>query len=135
MQHNRLPTLENLYGNVPSIYVKEVDFNTTGIATGVTVFKILASAARPVLMSILSEVVTAFNAATTNVLTVGDSLDSGIDNYIAAGDVNEAAVGFATEKHVRLVADSIVKISYTQTGAAASTGKARFYFRLTPLWA
>lgn len=137
MQHNRLPTFEVLQGNVPCYREFTVNYNDTGIAAGKTLCKVLASPAKPVLLKVVAQVVTAFNAATTNVLTLGDSLDAGFDNYITAADVTEGTPGFypaAGEKYIRLEADSILKASYTQSGTAATTGRARFIIEFCPLW-
>ena len=137
MQHNRLPTFENLQGNVPAVREFTVNFNDAGIATGSALCKVFASVTKPVLLEITAQVVTAFNAVTTNVLTLGDSADSGIDNYLAAGDITEATPGFYPAGgvvRVRLEADSVITASYTQSGTAATTGKARFIIRFTPLW-
>lgn len=137
MQHNRLPTFENLQGNVPAVREFEVNFDTTAVATGAELCKVLASVAKPVLLEITAQVVTAFNAATTNVLTLGDSADSGIDNYLAAADITEGTPGFYPAGgvvRVRLEADSTIMAKYAQTGTAATTGKVRFIIRFTPLW-
>lgn len=80
-----------------------------------------------------AEVVTAFNAATTNVLTVGDGTTA--DKYLAAADVTEGAAGvypaggkgpFAAE-----IAAGTLRATYAQTGAAATAGSARVYALVT----
>lgn len=79
------------------------------------------------------QVVTAFNAGTTNVLTVGDGTTA--DKYIAAADVTEGTPGvypaggagpFAAE-----TAAGTLKATYAQTGTAATTGSARVYALIT----
>lgn len=136
MQHNRLPTFENLQGNVSATKEFTVNYNTAGIATGSNLCKVQASVAKPVLLEISAQVVTAFNAGTTNVLTLGDSADSGNDNYLTSSDITEGTPGFypAAPVRVRLEADTTITARYTQTGTAATTGKARFIIRFTPLW-
>lgn len=70
------------------------------------------------------QVVTAFNAATTNVLVVGDATTA--DLFVAAGDVNEGAAGTTVvAKYAALTAEKEVLAKYTQTGGAATTGQAR----------
>jgi len=69
---------------------------------------------------------TVFNAGTTNVLVVGTIADP--DALCEAGDVDEAAVGTTPVYHrtsgVVLAQDTEYFISFTQTGAAATTGRA-----------
>ena len=67
----------------------------------------------------------AFNASVTNVLVVGTAAD--IDQLVEAGDVNEAAVGTTVVCHrggVVLDADTEYFVQFTQTGDAATTGRA-----------
>lgn len=111
-------------------------FNTTGIGSGVKMCTISADASHPVLLEIFAEVITAFDAGTTNVLTAGTDAASG-DQLLAAGDITEGTPGFypaanATVKK-RLIADTDIYLKYTQTGDAAEAGNALFYLRLTPL--
>lgn len=69
-----------------------VQFNTTGIASGVKVGTILASTTNPVEVEVFYQVVTAFDATTTNVLTAGTSTTA--TEWIGAGGVNELVTGF-----------------------------------------
>lgn len=80
-----------------------------------------------------AEVVVAFNAATTNVITLGNGTTA--DKFLAAADVNEAAAGvtpvggkgpFTAE-----TAAGSLTATYTQTGAAATAGSARVYALVT----
>jgi hypothetical protein len=136
MQHNEAPTVERLYGNVASLLNFTVNFNDSGIASGVRKFRIAGTTARPVLLEVLSQVETVFNAATTNVLTLGTDAASA-NQILAAGDITEGtagfypATGFIAKQRITTTVDIYVK--FTQTGTAATTGKAHFYFRLTPL--
>lgn len=103
---------------------KQVNFNDPGIAAGV------AGVVLPIgtfICRVLLEIVTVFNAATTNVLTVGTNV--GINNIIAAADVDETAVGVydvtrGLGRSLTAAADVTVSVKYTQTGAAATTGQA-----------
>lgn len=76
-----------------------------------------------------AEILTAFNAGTTNVIELGVTGTQG--KYLAAADVVEGTPGvspaggkgpFAAE-----AAAITVKAFYTQTGAAATTGRARVF--------
>lgn len=80
-----------------------------------------------------AQVTTVFNAATTNVLTLGDGTTA--DKYLAAADVNEAATGvtpaggkgpFNAE-----TAAGTLRATYSQTGAAATAGAATVYALVT----
>ncbi len=79
------------------------------------------------ILDVHCQVETAFNAATTNVLTVG--ITGTQDKYLAAADITEATPAMypATRKTlpVKLAAAETVKAFYGQTGTAATTGKAR----------
>ena len=76
----------------------------------------------------LVEIVAVFNAVTTNVLTVG-TIGATYNNIVAAGDVNEAALGVyqATRgfgRSLTAAGDVLPYAQYTQTGTAATTGQA-----------
>ncbi|HDG97977.1 MAG TPA: hypothetical protein ENG73_07395 [Desulfobacterales bacterium] len=76
------------------------------------------------LVATIVDVQTAFNAGTTNVLVVGTSGDD--DAYVAAGDVDETSAGvtIVSGKGKSVSADTEVFVKYTQTGTAATAGKA-----------
>jgi hypothetical protein len=109
---------------VVNTWRKQVNYNDAGIATGV------AGVVLPIgafILRVMVEIVTAFNAATTNVLTVGTNV--AINNIVAAGDVNAgaAAVYDVTRglgRSLTAAADVTVSVKYAQTGAAATTGQA-----------
>ena len=80
-----------------------------------------------------AQVTAAFNAATTNVLTLGDGTTG--NKYLAAADVTEGTPGvyptggagpFAAE-----TAAGTLTATYAQTGTAATTGSARVYALIT----
>jgi hypothetical protein len=80
-----------------------------------------------VVMRVWAEILTAFNAGTTNVLKVGVTGTTG--KYMDTADIAEGTPGvsdafgpFAAE-----AAAVTVKAFFTQTGTAATTGKARVY--------
>lgn len=112
---------------VSNTLVKRFQFNTPGIADGVAFDNSLPVGAR--ILSVLVEIITAFNAGTTNVLTVGTNGPSTYNNLVAAGDIDEAVV--QTTQVLRGIGGSIMraaelvpKVKYTQTGTAATTGDA-----------
>lgn len=116
---------------------KTINFNDAGIAAGVAFDAWLPQGAFITL--VLCEIVTVFNAGTTNVLTVGTNVGV-YDNIINAADVNEAAVavtnvvralgrGLAAAGNVRPFA------KYTQTGGAATTGQAVVLIEFEGGWA
>lgn len=82
-----------------------------------------------IVVSAWVDVLVAFNAATTNVITVGNTGTA--DLYLAAGDVNEAALGVTPAggkgPFTQEAAATALNVTYTQTGAAATAGSARVY--------
>lgn len=86
-------------------------------------------AAGDVVVQCWAQVLTAFNAGTTNVLIAGNGVTT--DKFLAAADVTEGTPGvyptggkgpFTAET----VAGSLV-VAYSQSGTAATTGSARVY--------
>jgi len=70
-------------------------------------------------------VTTAFDASSTNVLTVGTAADD--DSLVDASDVTEGSIGTAAVFHrpAILSADTTYYLKYTQSGNAATHGVAR----------
>lgn len=104
---------------------KTVAYNTTGIGSSDTV-KVGILPAGASLHPVKVRVTAAFNAATTNVLTVGTSSGSDAD-IVNAADVNEGATGatFVTRGcDLTFAADTTIYVKYTQTGTAATAGAA-----------
>lgn len=104
---------------------KRVNFNDTGVSTGVLVGTLPAGA---MVVGAITRVNTAFNAGTTNVLTAGTN-STAYDNIIGAGDVTEGTVGgyaaaILTAGATAYAADTDIYAKYTQTGTAATTGQA-----------
>src|SRR4051812_13971758 len=122
------------YQVVHTLRIK-VNFNDAGIATGVAKQWLPKGA---VITSTSVVVGTAFNAATTNVLTVGTN--AGIyDNIVGAADVTEGsapAITNATKPAGTalgpLAADSRVFVMYTQSGTAATAGQATILIHYVP---
>lgn len=116
---------------------KTVNYNDVGIGSGLAMENWLPQGA--FLMRCLVEIVTAFNAGTTNVLTVGTNA-AAYDNIVAAGDVDEAVVdvydvtravgrGLASAGNVRPY------VMYTQSGTAATAGQAVILLSFDGGWA
>lgn len=86
-----------------------------------------------IVTGMLVKVTTAFNAATTNVLTVGTAADASA--VIGAGDVDETTVGttltFAGVGYKASVATPLF-IKYAQTGTAATAGAADIILMFCP---
>jgi hypothetical protein len=100
-----------------------VNFNDADIASGIELCKLPANV---IVTKAVCVVETAFNAATTNVLTVGTN--ASIDNILGANDVTEGTAGaYQKDAWVELDAATSVKVKYTQSGAAATAGKAQVY--------
>lgn len=142
MQHISVPTVKPiLQGSVPAKVTFVVNFNDTGIATGVKKCTILADVKNPVLIQVDAEIQIVFNAATTNVVTIGTT-SANANELLTTADIDETVTGFypgpanASAKQVgvlRIVANTDIWVKYTQTGGVATTGKANFILTITPL--
>lgn len=104
-----------------------VKHNTTGIGTKAKVGALPAGA---MLTRICAVIKTAFNAGTTNVLTVGVTDDT--DKYLGSGDITAGTAG----SYGKMVIDSFsaatdIYAQYTQTGTAATAGEADIYVGYT----
>ena len=104
----------------------DIAFNTTNIAAGVEIGAVPASAK---IKQIIVYVDEAFNAGTTNVLVAGTTAAG--TNLVAASDVTEGTIGVYTPadaanqgRGLVFASDTTLYVSYTQTGTAATTGKA-----------
>jgi hypothetical protein len=122
------------YQVVHTLRIK-LNYNDAGIASGVGKQWLPKGA---VITSTSVYVGTAFNAGTTNVLTVGTNA-SAYDNIVAATDVTETAGGAITNAIKPtgtalgpLAADSRVFVTFTQTGTAATTGSAIVLIHYVP---
>lgn len=81
------------------------------------------------------QVTQAFNAGTTNVITLGDGTTA--DKYLAAADVTEATPAvYPTGGKGPFAAEAgagTLRLTYAQTGAAATTGAGRAYALISSL--
>lgn len=111
-----------------------VTYSDSGISTGVAKQTLPAGA---VIIGTDVFVTTTFNAATTNVLTVGTN-GTTANNMIASGDVDETTA--ALTQNVKptstalgpITADAPVYVKYTQTGTAATQGAATVVVKYVP---
>lgn len=107
-----------------------VNFNTPGVATG---YKIGTLPAGAQIVDIVARVTTAFNAATTNVLTVGTNATS-YNNLVASGNVTNTvntSTRVTTGLGLIMAADSDLFATFTQTGAAATAGSVTYSIMYT----
>lgn len=105
---------------------KTVNYNDAGISSGNAFAESLPVSA--FILSVTVEIVTAFNAATTNVLTVGTNSTS-YNDIVAAADVAEGSTGVtdvtrARGRSLAATAEKPVFVKYTQSGTAATAGVA-----------
>ncbi len=100
-----------------------VKFNTTGVATGVELKKLPNNI---IITRAVAVVGTAFDAGTTNVLTIGTNDD--VDNILGSGDITEGTAGTYTKAtFVKGATGDKIKAKYTQTGTAATAGDAEIF--------
>lgn len=112
---------------------KDVAYNTVGIGTADTV-KVGRIPAGSMICDARVRITTAFNAATTNVLTVGQNATANTD-IVAAGELNEGATGMTvvlTGASLTFANDTDIYVRYTQTGTAATTGAASIVITYIP---
>lgn len=111
-------------GSPKVAHTYQVFYNTAGIASGIQVDTISASPASPVQVEVSADVVTAFNAASSNVLTAGTS--STATEWLGSGDITEGTPGYYPASNAvnkfRLTTDTQIWVKYTQSGSAQATG-------------
>lgn len=103
-----------------------INFNDTGVASGIAFAQYLPQGA--FITDVKVEIATAFNAATTNIITVGTNTST-YNNVVAAGDVapNSTGVTSVTRGQGRSIAnatDTLLQATYSQTGTSATAGAA-----------
>jgi hypothetical protein len=124
---NRTFPARNRFEQQVGVIAATVNFSDTGVATGIQIGTLPQGAYITSGSSV--EVVTAFNAGTTNVFTVGTVLATA-NNIFAAADVTEATPGvyaivLANQGRAAAAAGDVpIYVKYTQTGTAATTGQA-----------
>lgn len=113
---------------MPKCVSASFSFDSTGIAAGVSTGVIIPKGA--IIVSALCIVDTVFNAGTTNVVTVGygANLNEIFDAATSGSSVTEGTAGAYTSAAalaLKFTADQEIKVKYTQSGTAATTGAAR----------
>ena len=104
-------------------YAGKIAFNTTGASSGVELCKIPNNV---MITRAVAVVTTAFDAGTTNVLTIGTNDD--VDNLLGSSDITEGTTGaYSKQTFVEAAKGAKIKAKYTQTGTAASAGEAEIY--------
>ena len=104
-------------------YAGTVEFDSTGVSTGIELAKLPNNA---IITRAVAKVTTAFDAGTTNVLTVGTNDD--VDNILGSSDVTEGTAGaYSKQTFVEAAKGAKIKAKYTQTGTAATAGAAEVY--------
>lgn len=104
---------------------KSVTYSDAGIAAG-TLELPASLPANAYVTQTSVKIKTAFNATTTNVLTVG-TVSGTANDVVTAGDVDETTQAVTTVKGVGVISASAEKklyAKYTQSGAAATAGAA-----------
>lgn len=108
------------------VWRRRVNFDQQGIATGVLPVVTLEKGS--IVLRAYVRIETAFNAATTNVLTLGSAADD--DGLVTSANAVAGTPGFKTgtgvEIGTELAADTTFFAKFTQTGTAATTGVAEF---------
>ena len=125
-----MPVAQQYHQNLVHYLRKEVNYNDPGIASGIVIGRLPANAQ---ILQALARVRTTFNAATTNVLTVGTNA-SNYDNILGTADIAEGSAGNNAAPSANLqevLAETDVFAKYTQTGTAATQGKAVIHIAYT----
>lgn len=106
------------------LHAGKVSFDTKDIANGVELVELPANI---IITKAVAVVGKAFNAETTNVLTVGTNDTA--DDLLGADDVTEGTAGTYMKNifEIRKGAPIKVKAKYTSTGTAATAGEANIY--------
>jgi hypothetical protein len=117
--------------NVQNTLKLTVNFNDVGVSSGISFSNYLPQGA--FITGVWVEVVTAFNAGTTNTLTVGTNATN-YNNIVASGDgTGNGSSSLGTQvftatrgqgRSLTASADVQVFAKYAQTGTAATTGQA-----------
>lgn len=105
------------------MYAGTIAFDTEGADEGVELCKLPAHI---IVTKVVVDVIDAFDAGTTNVLTVG--VNSIANDLIGSGDVTEGTKGeYIVNKFELYDTAKTVKAKYTQAGTAATGGAADIY--------
>ena len=115
-------------GMVQMFHAGTVNYDTDGIAAGAVICRIPKGT---FVTKAVAVVKTAFNAATTNVLTVG--FKTGKNELLGSSDVTAGTAGTYKKELFVEGGDNVeVYAQYTQTGTAATDGSAEIYLEVVP---
>ena len=104
-------------------YAGKVKFNDTGISTGKVLYEVPAGM---IVTRAVAVVTTAFDAGTTNVLTIGGNDDA--NDILGTSDITEGTAGtYSKQTFVKYTEKTKIKAKYTQTGTDATAGAADIY--------
>ncbi len=110
-------------GTEQLFYAGSIGYDTEDIDDGVVLKKLPNNA---IITRAVAIVTTAFNAATTNVLTVGVNDD--VNDLLGSSDVTEGTKGtYSKQTFLECDKGDEIKVKYTQTGTAATAGAADIY--------
>ena len=115
-------------GTVQAFSAGIVKFNTEGIDEGVKICDIPKGL---IIVKAVAKIKKAFNASTTNVLTVG--FEENKNELLGDSDVTESSVGIQT-KDIWIEAGNHTEIfaKFIQTGDAATDGEAEIFLVVIP---
>lgn len=106
------------------IYAGTIKYNTAGASDGVAIYTMPHDA---VITRAVAVVGTAFNAGTTNVLTVGTTA-ADANELLGSGDITEGTAGAYSKLHFMEVAEKTkIYAKFTETGTDATAGSADIY--------
>lgn len=105
----------------------KVSFNTKDISKGIDLIELPENI---IITKAVAVVNTAFNAATTNVLTVGTN--DAVNDLLGTDDVTEGTAGAYQKSLFKIYKDvkPKIKAKFTSTGAAATAGEAEIYLNV-----
>lgn len=107
-----------------------ISFDTEGASTGVDLCQIPENI---IITRAVALVDKAFNAATTNVLTVGTNDD--VNDLLGSGKITAGTAGaYSADLFIKSGEEKTIKAKYTSTGTAATAGTAEvfLFFVRTP---
>lgn len=107
-------------------HVGTISFDTDDIANGVAIASIPKGA---IVTRAIVNIAEAFNAATTNVLTIG--IDGDFDAIVDSTGITEGSTGInSIPTFFKMEENQEIYAQFTQTGTEASTGIAEIYFEV-----
>jgi len=104
-------------------YAGSVNFDTEDADKGVVLCK---APEKVIITRGVAVVSTAFNAGTTNPVSVGTNSD--VNNILASSDITAGTAGtYSADKFVEVAKGAEIKIKYAPTGTDATAGAADIY--------